>query len=43
MTAFAFATLLAIQSWKSLQPGVDFAMVNLEPQGTLYVVRVGLQ
>lgn len=40
MTAFAFATLLAIQSWKSLQPGVDFTTVALKPNSTLYVVRV---
>jgi phosphodiester glycosidase len=40
MTAFAFATLLAIQSWRSLQPGVDFTTVALQPNGTLYVVRV---
>ncbi|MDQ6801838.1 MAG: phosphodiester glycosidase family protein [Acidobacteriota bacterium] len=43
MTAFAFAALLAIQSWKSLQPGVDFTTVALNPQGTLYVVRVDPQ
>jgi hypothetical protein len=43
MTAFAFAALLAIQSWKSLQPGVEFATVALKPNGTLYVVRVDPQ
>ena len=43
MTAFAFAALLAIQGWKSLQPGVDFATVAVKPNSTLYVVRVDPQ
>ena len=43
MTALALATVLAIQSWKSLQPGVDFTMVTLKPNSTLYVVRVDPQ
>jgi uncharacterized protein YigE (DUF2233 family) len=43
LTGFALATLLAIQSWKSLQPGVDFTTVALKPHGTLYVVRVDPQ
>ena len=35
MIAFALAAAVAIQSWKPLQPGVDFTKV-----GALYVVRV---
>ena len=38
MIAFALAAVLAIPSWKSLQPGVEFATI-----GTLYVVRIDPQ
>jgi len=43
LTPLAFAAVLAIQGWKSLQPGVDFTTVALNAYSKLYVVRVDPQ